>query len=211
MMLPMLAPPVPPEGPLAQFTGRSTPPPIGATGEQQTATIATIKRQMGNNVAVNFTHRNVAIPSPMKRQIFAAFLHPCLHGGGEVDAAFAAEGAIDVFESLDQVAHLGTCGRTASGFAKMRATSERSGVVDLAAMVFQKRAGTVGITGRQAFPTRGAPCTCCEQSFAASEVRGFSGEGKVTTGRATDAGPFERSLREFGIHGLYLVEQSAVL
>ena len=55
MMSPMDAPPETGAEPLPQLMGRSAPPPMGATGEQQTPTMIRISKQRGSAMTLDFT------------------------------------------------------------------------------------------------------------------------------------------------------------
>ena len=104
--------------------------------------------------------------------------------------SITAEGAIDVFETLNEIADLVTrCGAT-SGLAEMSATTEWSGFVNLAAALFEKGAGTVGLIGH-VLATTGAPGLCGDHRFATGEVGSFPGELEATTGRAANAIAFD--------------------
>lgn len=112
------------------------------------------------------------------------------YGGLKVAGSITAEGAIDVFETLDEIADLvARCGAT-SGFAEMGATTEWSGFVNLAAALFEKGTSTVSIIGH-VLATAGAPGLCGDNRFATGEVGSFPCELETTTGRAAYAIAFD--------------------
>lgn len=127
----------------------------------------------------------------------------CLKMAGTI----TAEGAVDVFETLDEIADLVAWGGTSGCFAEMCATAEWSGFVNLAAALFQKRTSSFGIV-RHLLATTSAPGLCGDHRFATGKVRRFSRELETTTSGASDAVAAEIARGQFLINATHLLQQS---
>lgn len=112
--------------------------------------------------------------------------------------SFAAEGAIDVFQSLDQIADESARCLAARCFAEMRATAEGSRFVNLAKAVFEEGAGAIGACGHL-FPAAGAPCLRGDHRLATGEIGRFPGELESTASRASRAVPAQWTCGQFRV------------